>query len=67
MNVQKWAETAKQKIYVKQMGNTYYALGSELAMLRLFHEHNRLERDRTSFYGYSDKMGQFFFAKELDA
>ena len=58
---QDWGRIAKEPITGDWIGDTLYAFGSELAMLRLFHA---FCRDSSARIGFSKPKNTWYFSKD---
>lgn len=63
-----WREYAKEPIRVEEIGGTFYAFGSELACLRLYHRY-RYDPKLTERYRveYSKTYNSWFFRMEVSS
>ena len=54
-----WEKLAKEPVEIRYVGGTFYAFGSELAMLRLCYAYRYSDKDKVAF-GFSKNMEAWF-------
>ena len=57
---------AGEQVSVSDIKGTYYAFGSELACLRLFHKYNIAAHCPNTRAGYSDNLKTWYFSIERE-
>lgn len=60
-----WKKVAKEELKIEKVKGAYYAWGSELAVLRLFHYYNKSVRNKKTRANYSTNMKSWYFELEL--
>jgi hypothetical protein len=56
-----FSEIAGETVKVELVAGAYYALGSELATLRLWRGYNRVQFNSKTQQGYSENLKTWFF------
>lgn len=59
-----WSEMAKEPVEVEGIKGVAYGTGSELAMLRLFLEYNKMKRNMRTNVGFSKNLNSWYFSLE---
>lgn len=61
-----WSHTAKEPIEVEFIKGTVYGFGSELAVLRLFHEYHQHGANPHARAGFSTNLHKWYFSLETN-
>jgi len=56
---------AGEAVSVEYIGGAYYAFGSEIATLRLFHSYNKAAHNPKASAGFSENLKKFYFRLEV--